>query len=73
MVRTTLRLDSHLKKAAEKRAYEQEVTLQAIFNQALEEYLNRSAQQQAKLLFHSHNLGQSLDNLRRQDYYDKPS
>ena len=70
LTRTTLRLDSRLKRAAEDRARQQATTLQAIFNKALEEYLERDAEQRAEVIFRTHNLGGKLDNLTRDDYYD---
>lgn len=72
LTRTTLRLNSRLKRIAEERARQSNTTLQDVFNQALEEYLDRTAKRQAKLIFHSHSLGRPLDNLTRDDYYDQP-
>jgi hypothetical protein len=70
MIRTTLRLDPRLKKDAEKQAIENGTTLQALFNDALEDYLNNKAKSKAKkIVFHTHDLGEPLDNLRRGDYY----
>lgn len=73
LTRTTLRLDARLKKKAERRAVEQNTTLQAIFNDALEEYLDRRAKQSAeKIVFYTHDLGEPLDNLTRDDFYSDP-
>lgn len=73
LTRTTLRLDANLKLAAEKQALEEATTLQALFNEALEQYLNNKAKVRAqKIVFHTHNLGKPLDNLRRSDYYPTP-
>ncbi len=73
LIRTTLRVKSDLKKAAEKRAVYEDTTLQNIFNKALEEYLRESAKGRAKeLIFKTHDLGTPLDNLTRDDYYDAP-
>lgn len=70
LTRTTLRLDTKLKKAAERHAVERDTTLQAVFNEALEEYLDRRAKRAArKIVFHTHDLGTPLDGLRRGDYY----
>ncbi len=70
MIRTTLRLDPRLKKDAEKQAIENGTTLQALFNDALEVYLNNKAKTKAKkIVFHTHDLGEPLDNLSRGDYY----
>ena len=72
MVRTTLRLKAHLKKSAERKALEEESTFQSIMNQALEEYLAKSAAKEAKkIVFKTHDLGTPLDNLKRRDYYGK--
>jgi hypothetical protein len=73
MIRTTLRIKSILKKEAEKRALEEDVSLQHIFNQALEEYLKKAAKKQAKkIIFQTHHLGAELDNLTRDDFYPDP-
>lgn len=69
-VRTTLRLDEDLKRAADLQAVECDTTLQAIFNQALEQYLEKAAKQRAhKIIFHTHDLGTPLDKLTRSDFY----
>ena len=73
LIRTTLRINKNLKKQAEKKALEDDVTLQEIFNQALEDYLQNDAKKEAKkIVFKSHNLGEPLDNLTRDDIYDDP-
>lgn len=73
LVRTTLRLKENIKRSAEKKAYEDNTTLQEIFNRALEEYLQKDAKKQAKkIIFKTHDLGVPLDNLRRKDFYDEP-
>lgn len=73
LVRTTLRLQENLKKSAERKALEDDTSLQAIFNQALEEYLVKEAKIEAKrIVFKTHDLGVPLDNLRRKDYYPDP-
>lgn len=70
LIRTTLRIDSNLKKAAEEEALSEDTTLQAVFNSALEEYLNKKAKIKAEsIIFKSHDLGEPLDNLSRKDYY----
>ena len=43
LVRTTLRLKENIKRSAEKKAHEDNTTLQDIFNRALEEYLEKDA------------------------------
>lgn len=73
LIRTTLRLKENLKKRAEKRAFEENISLQAIFNRALELYLDQQAQRQAKkIIFKTHDLGVNLDSLRRKDFYPEP-
>ncbi len=71
--RTTLRIDTDLKHAAEMQALEEDTTLQAIFNAALQQYLDKKAKVQAKkIVFHTHDLGAPLDHLGRSDYYPEP-
>lgn len=73
LVRTTLRIKTTLKKAVEKKALEQDTTLQELFNLALERYLEEEGKKEAKkIVFKTHNLGAPLDNLRREDYYSDP-
>ena len=73
LIRTTLRLKENIKRSAEKKAHEDNTTLQDIFNRALEEYLQKDAKKQAKkIVFKPHDLGVPLDNLRREDFYDEP-
>lgn len=73
LIRTTLRLKEYLKKTAEKKALRDDVTLQEIFNNALEEYLEKDAKQEAKkIIFKTHHLGEPLDHLTRDDFYPDP-
>ncbi|MBI2327423.1 hypothetical protein HYU92_03800 [Candidatus Curtissbacteria bacterium] len=73
LVRTTLRIKENLKKEAERKALRDNITLQDIFNSALEHYLETEAKSEAKnIVFKTHNLGVPLDNLKRADYYPKP-
>ncbi|MBU1000316.1 hypothetical protein KKE78_02900 [Patescibacteria group bacterium] len=73
LIRTTLRLNENLKKTAEKKALEDDVTLQEIFNKALEEYLEKDARKKAKkIIFKTHHLGEPLDNLTRDNFYPDP-
>ena len=73
LIRTTLRIEENLKKTAERKALEEDTTLQAIFNRALEEYFKNQAKKKSKKIkFITHNLGTALDNLRRKDYYPEP-
>ena len=73
LIRTTLRIKENLKKDAERKALQDDVTLQEIFNRALEVYLEKEAKIEAKkIVFKTHDFGRSLDNLKRSDYYPKP-
>lgn len=73
LVRTTLRIKESLKKGAKLKALQDDISLQDIFNRALEYYLEKEAKREAKrLVFKTHNLGKPLDNLTRVDYYPKP-
>lgn len=73
LIRTTLRLQENLKKSAEIKAIEENTSLQDIFNRALEEYLKKAAQKRAKkIVFKTHDLGEPLDNLTRDDFYPNP-
>ncbi|MGH2566629.1 MAG: hypothetical protein ACRDE5_19065 [Ginsengibacter sp.] len=73
LVRTTIRLREALKKAAERIALEEDTTLQNIFNDALEAYLQDQGRKKAKkIIFGNHSLGADLDNLTRDDYYPDP-
>ena len=73
LVRTTLRLKESLKKTAEKKALQENTTLQEIFNRALENYLNQEAKKEAKkIIFRTRHLGVPLDNLTRDDFYPDP-
>lgn len=73
LIRTTLRIEEDLKKSAEKKAFEEDRTLQEIFNRALEDYLDRDARKKAKkIVFKTHHLGAALDNLTRDDFYPDP-
>lgn len=73
LIRTTLRIQDNLKRNAERKALQDDVTLQEVFNRALEEYLEKDARKQAKkIIFQTHNLGEPLDNLTRDDFYPDP-
>lgn len=73
LIRTTLRIRKDLKKLADNEALKTETTLQEIFNKALENYLTKTAKEEAKkIVFKTHDLGEPLDNLTRADYYDDP-
>ncbi len=72
LVRTTLRIKENLKKSAELKALQDDISLQDILNRALEYYLEKEAKTEAKrLVFKTHNLGKPLDKLKRVDYYPK--
>lgn len=74
LIRTTLRLKKDLKKRAERKALEENLTLQAIFNRALEQYLEDQAKKKAKkIIFKAYRFGKNLDNLTRDDFYPDPA
>ncbi len=71
LIRTTLRIESHLKKNAQRKALEENTSLQEIFNRALKKYLEQEGKKDAKkIVFKTHDLGVPLDNLTRKDYYE---
>ena len=73
LIRTTLRIEEKLKKTAEHKALQDDITLQEIFNRALEDYLKKEAKKEAKeIIFKTHHLGKALDNLTRDDFYPDP-
>lgn len=73
LIRTTLKIEENLKKSAERKALEEDTTLQDIFNKALASYLQNQTKKKAKkLVIKSFDLGVALDNLTRSDYYPKP-
>lgn len=73
LIRTTVRLNQHLKKFAEQKALEENKSLQEILNRALERYLEEEGKKEAKeLVLKTHHLGEALDNLTRDDYYQDP-
>lgn len=70
LIRTTVRLNEQLKKSAERKALDDNKSLQEILNLALEKYLEREGGKEAKkIVFKTHNLGKPLDNLTRADFY----
>ena len=73
LIRTSLRLKENLKKRAEKKAFDENVSLQTIFNRALDTYLDQKAKREAsRIIFKTHHLGTPLDNLTRDDFYPDP-
>ena len=73
LIRTTLRIKENLKKSAEQKALQDDITLQEVFNRALEYYLQNEAKKEAKkIVFKTHDFGVPLDNLKRKDYYPEP-
>lgn len=70
LVRTTVRLNGQLKKFAERKALDENKSLQEILNRALERYMEEEGTREAKkIVFKVHDLGKPLDNLTRADYY----
>lgn len=73
LIRTTLRLKESLKKRAEKKAFDENTSLQAVFNTALEQYLEKEAKKKAKkIVFKAYHFGKNLHNLTRDDFYPDP-
>lgn len=74
LIRTTLRLKENLKRQAERKALEENLSLQEIFNRALEQYLEDQAKKRAKkIVFKAYHFGKNLDNLTRDDFYPNPT
>lgn len=72
LIRTTIRIRKDLKKKAEQTALDKNITLQTIFNEALDSYLQETAKRKAKqIVFKVHSLGKPLDSLTRRDYYSE--
>lgn len=70
LTRTTVRLTPQLKRAAEAKALELNLTFQAVLSQALELYLSAEGRRKTKrIIFRERNLGVPLDNLNRDDLY----
>jgi len=70
LIRTTVRLNPPLKKAAEMKALELNITFQALLERAVEKYLQYESSQKAKkLVFKSRSMGSPLDDLTREDIY----
>lgn len=70
LVRTTLRLRADLKRAADKLAFDRQITLQELMNRALDAELKRDSKAKVKKIkFIGHHLGVPLDSLTREDYY----
>jgi len=70
LTRTTVRLRAPLKKAAEMKALELDITFQAILEQALELFLRQESHQKTqKIIFKDRNMGVNLDQLNREDIY----
>ena len=70
LVRTSLRLEADLKKAAEQYALDNGMTLQRVFNDSLSLFLRKKTHKKSKKIdFGSHDLGVPLDNLTREDIY----
>ncbi len=68
--RTTVRLHPHLKKAAERKALELDITFQSLLEKALDLYLKQASRRTArKIVFKDRNLGVPLDQLDRETIY----
>lgn len=70
LVRTTIRIQQPLKKAAEKKAQELDISFQLLLTKALEQYLAQKSKVKAQsIVFDDKNIGVALDNLSREDIY----
>lgn len=73
MQQTTIRIYKKLKKDIDQKALEEDTSFQAIVDTALREYLDRARQKSAEsIVLASHNLGQPLDSINRDDIYGSP-
>ena len=67
---TTIRLQEPLKKSAQAKALELNISFQTLITRALQEFLQvKSDQKSQKIVFHTHDLGVPLDDLTREDIY----
>jgi len=75
LVRTTLRLDKRLKKEAQKIAFDEETTLQDIFNRAIDSFVEQRKKKaiKRKIKIPTIDLGYPLDNLTRDNFYEDPT
>ena len=70
LTRTTVRLQPQIKKAAERKALELDISFQALLEKAVEAYLYQESQHKAhQLVFHDKKMGVPLDQLDREDIY----
>lgn len=68
--RTTIRLNPPLKKAAQQKALELNMSFQTLMEQALKNYLKHEAKKNADaIIFNTQGIGANLDNLTRDDIY----
>jgi hypothetical protein len=73
LIRTTIRLKEELKKSAERKALDDDMSFQDVLSRALEKYLEEEGKREArKIIFKTHRLGEPLDSLTRDDYYSDP-
>jgi hypothetical protein len=71
LVRTTVRLPQQLKKSADHKAIELDISFQDLVEQAIASFLQEKNRIKAKeIVFISKDIGAPLDNLTRADYYD---
>lgn len=67
---TTIRLQEPLKKIAQAKALELNISFQTLITQALQKFLQEKSDiKSQKIVFHSHDLGFPLDALTREDIY----
>jgi hypothetical protein len=68
--RTTVRLEPSLKKEAELKALELNLSFQSLFSEALRAYLRSARKKKAKrIIFHAQSLGDPTPDLTREDFY----
>jgi hypothetical protein len=70
LTRTTVRIHPELKRAAEQKSLELDITFQQLLTYALEDYLQKEAKEKAKkMIFLAQPLGFSWDSITREDIY----
>ena len=73
LTRTTIRIQTDLKKAAEKVAIDMDTSFQDVVNRALEDFIEKLEEKKVKkIIFKTHDFGEPIDNLVRDDFYPEP-
>ena len=74
IMRTTMRIEPNLKDQIQRLAQKQNMSMQALCNLALRQYLDDTNKKSAKkLVLHAKDLGAHLGTITRDDIYDEPS